>query len=357
VPRLRLRVRDVGYLDALEEAWRAHRRRRKRDAPTVVSTFAGIGGSSLGYSMAGYRELLAVEWEEDPVRTFRLNFPGVHVHHGDIKALSGREALDLAGLEPGELDVLDGSPPCQGFSTTTRGRRDASDPRNDLFLEFVRLLDALRPRAFVMENVTGMVKGMMKPIFVEILRTLKAQGYRARSWMLNAAHYGVPQARRRVIFIGYREDLGVDPTSPPPAERPIPVREAILGAPDGPFFRPKSYAKWARQLRPGQCVGDIHPKGHGYNMVRLDASKPAPTLTKTHTTAIGHLHPTEERFLSVPEAARISSFPDQFAFAPLEPESKYIAAAVGGLGNCVPPIFMRAIASHVRAEALGGRDA
>ena len=87
-----------------------------RLAPTVVSMFAGCGGSSLGYRMAGYRELLAVEWDPVATAAFRANFPGVPVHEGDIAELSGGECLRLAGIAPGELDVLDGSPPCQGFT-------------------------------------------------------------------------------------------------------------------------------------------------------------------------------------------------------------------------------------------------
>ena len=128
--------------------------------------------------MAGYRELLAVEWDDNAVATFRLNFPGVPVHHGDIARLSVADCLRLAAIAPGELDVLDGSPPCQGFSTA--GKRDLHDPRNDLFREYVRLLRGLRPRALVMENVSGMVKGRMKLVFADILRELKGSGYRGQ---------------------------------------------------------------------------------------------------------------------------------------------------------------------------------
>lgn len=101
----------MSYLDILEAAWLDHLKPREPDAPTVISTFAGGGGSSLGYSMAGYRELLAVEWDNNAVETFRLNFPDVPVYHGDITKLSVEECLKLAGIEPGELDLLEGSPP------------------------------------------------------------------------------------------------------------------------------------------------------------------------------------------------------------------------------------------------------
>jgi DNA (cytosine-5)-methyltransferase 1 len=160
------------YLDILEDAWFQHLIRREDDAPTVISLFAGAGGSSLGYSMAGYQELLAVEWNDNAVETFKLNFPDIQVWHGDIAKLSVDECLEITGLEPGELDVLDGSPPCQGFSTA--GKRQLDDPRNQLAMEFVRLLRGLKPKVFVMENVSGMVKGKMKLVFAEIMRELKA---------------------------------------------------------------------------------------------------------------------------------------------------------------------------------------
>ena len=193
----------VDYPAHLEAAWLQHLAPREPDAPTVISTFAGAGGSSLGYSMAGYRELLAVEWDNNAVETFRLNFPGVPVYHGDIAKLSVADCLKLAGLTgPRQLDVLDGSPPCQGFSTA--GKRDFRDDRNQLFREYVRLLRGLQPKVFVMENVSGMVKGKMKLIFADILRELKASGYVVSARLLNAMWFGVPQSRERMIFIGVR---------------------------------------------------------------------------------------------------------------------------------------------------------
>lgn len=119
------------YLSILDAAWQQHLAPRTENAPTVISTFAGAGGSSLGYSMAGYRELLAVEWDDNAVATFRLNFPDVPIYHGDIARLTVDDVFRLTGLKPGALDVFDGSPPCQGFSTA--GKRLLDDPRNQLF--------------------------------------------------------------------------------------------------------------------------------------------------------------------------------------------------------------------------------
>ena len=175
------------------------------NAPTVISTFAGCGGSSLGYKLAGFRELLAVEWDNNAVETFRLNFPEVPVYHGDIAKLTGAECMRLAGVGVGELDVFDGSPPCQGFSTA--GKRKFDDPRNSLFREYARLLKELQPRVFVMENVTGMIKGHMKQAYLTIIAELRACGYRAKGEVLNAMYFNVPQSRERVIIIGVRNDL------------------------------------------------------------------------------------------------------------------------------------------------------
>ena len=135
------------------------------EACTVVSTFSGCGGSFKGYEMAGGKVRLAVEWDDHAVECYRLNFPETEVYHGDIEKLSVEEACALADVEPGELDLFDGSPPCQGYSTS--GKREIDDPRNTLFKEYARLLNGLRPRTFVMENVSGMVKGKMKLVFAQ----------------------------------------------------------------------------------------------------------------------------------------------------------------------------------------------
>jgi DNA (cytosine-5)-methyltransferase 1 len=177
------------YPKILQKAWADHLAPRADDAPTVISLFAGCGGSSLGYSMAGYRELLAVEWDEAAAATFRANFSNVEVYEGDIRGLSAEECLSR--VEPGNLDVLDGSPPCQGFSTA--GKRRFYDPRNQLVREYLRLLRMLRPKAFVLENVSGLVKGKMKLIFVEMLRELKSAGYRVSARLLDAMWFSVPQ--------------------------------------------------------------------------------------------------------------------------------------------------------------------
>lgn len=216
----------VNYSELLATAYADMVAPRAPDAPTVISTFAGGGGSSMGYAMAGYHELLTTDWNKHACQCLRANGLGDEVIEGDITELSPEKILALTGLEPGDLDVLDGSPPCQGFSSI--GKRVVDDERNQLFRHFCRLIDGLQPKVFVMENVTGMVKGEMKLVFAEILKELKSHGYRVFAWVMNAKWFGVPQSRERVIFIGFRSDLGLDPAAPDPTvDVPYSMAEAF----------------------------------------------------------------------------------------------------------------------------------
>jgi len=338
------------YPALLDEMWQLHLAPRADDAPTVISTFAGGGGSSLGYSMAGFRELLAVEWDDNAVQTFKLNFPDVPVYHGDIAKLSVAECLRLADVKAGELDILDGSPPCQGFSTA--GKRVMDDSRNQLFREFVRLLRGLRPKVFVMENVSGMVKGKMKLVFADILRELKASGYQVSARLLNAMYFRVPQSRQRVIFIGVRDDLGIAPTHPGAECGNITVRNAIM-CKNHPIHHgvlaPKLNGKFgdlSKQLKPGQSISDL-TGSYGHGNQRLSASETSPTLVKTACFgAPKMIHPKEDRGLSIGEAKQLSAFPTKFDLI-----GNY-TQQWERIGNSVPPLFMEAIARHIRTYIL-----
>lgn len=307
------------YVERLDAAWADHLAPRSANAPTVISTFAGCGGSSLGYSMAGYRELLAVEWDDNAVETFRLNFPDVPVYHGDIAKLSVEDALARAGLAVGDLDVFDGSPPCQGFSTI--GRRIIDDPRNVLFREYIRLLRGLQPRVFVMENVPGMVQGKMKKVFAEIIHELKMCGYNVSARMLNASYFEVPQSRRRIIFIGVRNDIQKDASHPKPTSKIILKGDEIVN--DMKNIRIVSWrnAGGDNTLRP---LGAL-PTGIARRGIPLE----------------------DGTFYNNPEGLKtFFSFPKHFKLCGANPQKLYRIA------NSVPPLFMRAIAEHIRYNIL-----
>lgn len=204
----------------------------------VVSLFAGGGGSSTGYRMAGYRVLYANEFVQAAADTYLANCrPGTIVDTTDIRQVTGRDILDLIDMTPGELDLMDGSPPCSAFSTAgkTSAKWGAVTPYStgrdqrvdDLFYEYVRILREVQPRAFVAENVSGLVKGVSKGYFKAILAAFKSAGYSVSARLLDASWLGVPQARQRLIFIGVRNDLGIAPVHPGPLPYQYTLRDAL----------------------------------------------------------------------------------------------------------------------------------
>lgn len=234
---------------------------------TVASTFSGCGGSCLGFRMAGYRTAVAAEFIPAAVDTYRANHPGVPVETRDIREVTGKDFLALAGLDT--VDVLEGSPPCASFSTA--GRRsahwgdvkkysDTTQRTDDLFFEYARLLGDIQPRAFVAENVAGLVRGVAKGYFKLIHAALREKGYRVEARLLDAQWLGVPQTRSRVIFVGIRDDLGLDPAQAFPT--PLPYRYSIRDA-----------LPW---------IAGMTAKGHGYfDGGDRDVDRPAPTIVQT----------------------------------------------------------------------------
>lgn len=317
--------------------------------PTVISTFAGCGGSSLGYKMAGFKELLAIDFDKNSVETFHLNFPEVTCWEMDIKEVTAEDILSHCNIKKGELDVLDGSPPCQGFSTV--GKRNVSDSRNDLFKEYIRLITELAPKVFVMENVTGMIKGTMKGRFIEIMETLKALDYNVKCKQLNAANYGVPQTRQRVFFIGVRKDLNKEPVYPVPQKNVVSFNDAVkdqqisIDSECYKFSQSERFQKVIERIKPGQRGQDIDIKGL-FSVIRIKGNKPLNTVTKTKHSGCGLLHHEELRWLSIDEIKLGCSFPSDFQLIG-KYEDKWAR-----LGNAVMPLQMKAIAQTIKKEIL-----
>lgn len=314
--------------------------------PKVISLFAGCGGSSLGYKLAGCQVLAAVEYDRNAAAVYRENFERTHLYEADIATLDPEEVLSDLNLRPGELDILDGSPPCQGFSMA--GKRRMDDPRNRLFEEYVRFLKGIKPKVFVMENVPGLVVGNMRAVFHEMVHALSEAGYEVRGRILNALHYGVPQSRRRVILIGFRKDLGLIPEHPAPTSLPITFRKALVDLTDHDLIQhPTGKAlATAKAIRAGESGADVHEryrhKGNEFSLIRLSWDEPAPTVLKTiRPGQVGLLHPEEDRFLSIGELKRVCSFPDDFVL-----EGTFIERW-GRLGNAVPPLLTKAVAESI----------
>lgn len=215
----------------------------------AISTFSGCGGSSLGYRMAGFKVLWASEFIDAARLSYNANKSSSTILDGrDIRQVKAEEILDAIKIERGQLDLMDGSPPCASFSTAgkreagwgkTKRYSDKEQRTDDLFFEYVRLLDGIRPKMFVAENVSGLIKGTAKGYFIMIIKALKEVGYNVKCKVLDASLLGVPQSRLRTIFIGVRNDLGKEPRHPEPLRYKYSVRDACpysFAETNGPKF-------------------------------------------------------------------------------------------------------------------------
>ena len=320
-----------------------------------ISTFSGGGGSSTGYRMAGYKVLYANEFIPAAQDTYKANMAEyTFLDTRDIRNVSGADILEKIGLNIGELDLFDGSPPCASFSTA--GKRDKawgevkkysdkSQRTDDLFFEYSRLIDEIKPKTFIGENVSGLIKGTAKGYFKEILQDLKSKGYRVSARLLNGQWLGIPQARQRLIFVGVRNDLGIEPVFPKPKKYCYSIEDAWKGASkelesETNIKKYSTYKLWHETK-----LGKSHHKR--FSLVRPNPNRPSPTMMATQAPSAAQvMHPFEPRLLSVAEVKRISSFPDDYILTGSFEQKKE------RMGRSVPPLMMKSIAETIRDEIL-----
>lgn len=347
---------------------------------TVVDLFCGAGGLSLGLHRAGFEIARAIDHFDAAVTTYKRNL-GDHVVNGEI-------IIDM--LLP-RMDVIAGGPPCQGFSSA--GARRRGDHRNTLVSVFANLIVRYRPKAFIFENVEGFLTAEGGDRVVDLLEPLINSGYRIHLRKINAANFGIPQHRKRVVALG---GLGWDPSFPEVthsavgapgatlAGRHLPPTPSLLaaieglpsptvyapGIPQGHIAAPIDEDDMARirALRQGQSMRDLpehlwHESykrrafrrvmdgtptesrgGAPYGLRRLIGSHPSKAITSGSRAEF--VHPTEDRYLTLRECARIQTFPDTFEFAGSAADQVLL------IGNAVPPmlgeVLGRALAMDLR---------
>lgn len=326
----------------------------------VISTFSGLGGSSQGYKQAGLRVIGSVEFLDYQAENYRLNHPTTKLFQTNIRELDPLAILAEFGLAPGQLDILDGSPPCSSFSTNgivakgwgkVKEYGNTKQRTDDLFYEYIRFLTVMRPRVFVAENVSGLIKGVSKGHFNNFLRAFRQAGYRTKAKLMNSANYGVPQARERVIFMGVREDLGLDPVFPQPHGRLVTASEALRDAPNDlteDVSLSELYQKYYAHTRPGEGMdkGSMRA-GDGYKWYshkRLHPYKPSYTLTAHAYDDITHW--SIPRRLYIAELKRLQSFPDSYTLTGTRNRQGE------GIGRSVPPGMMEAIGRTIISDIL-----
>lgn len=391
-------------IPSMQEVYKA----RSTNGFKMVSTFSGCGGACLGFEMAGFDIVWANEFVEAARDTYRANHPGILLDDRDIRTVTGEDILKAAGLKRGELDILEGSPPCASFSTAgsrekawgkTKKYSDTEQRADDLFFEYARLVEELQPKVFVAENVSGLVKGKAIGYFREIIRDLRGKGYTVEAQLLDASWLGVPQARQRLFIMGVRNDLverhGVTPTFP----KPLPYRYTIQdvlpsvqrvkvgGKPDNyqapqrpaPTITasdgstsPTAYFSGGGFIETQDRVTHDPETGHkialdGYavepeweklglgeaskkyfTLVRPALNAPVNTITATggNVGSAAVTHPLEKRKFTLEEVRLLSSFPADFQLTGTF-EQRWER-----IGRSVPPFMAKAIAQTIRDEIL-----
>ena len=349
--------------------------------PIGIDIFSGAGGLSLGAEMAGFDVRLAVEKDKCAAETYRRNHPATLLLEGDIHDIAPLEHLHLLPNE--NVAIVFGGPPCQGFSTSNTMTRNMMNPNNSLFEEFVRFVSVLQPEWFVFENVEGFVHFENGKIKDKVEECFREMGYGVTSKVLWASDYGVPQRRNRFFMVGNR--LGIDFQFPEPFGTMITVDEAIGDLPDlvnGQMDASLSYklparraSIYARQMRNGskrskqnfvsrnkdyviERYGYIR-QGENWRSIprelmqnyantanchsgiykRLRANEPSIVISNYRKNML--IHPTQDRGLSVREAARLQSFPDKFIF------SGSLMHIQQQIGNAVPPLLAKAVFERI----------
>lgn len=369
----------MGKIHSLENEYEEY-----RDNRDVISLFSGAMGLDIGLGKAGLNIVIGQDFEPSCVETMEAN--GHRVLGGDIREIKPETLLALTGLQIGEPFMICGGPPCQPFSTAGK-RLGINDPRGSLFMDFIRMIDYIRPRFFVMENVKGIVSAPLKHVPAEqreeddpaqrpgtvldvILAEFKKLGYRTVYGILDAVNYGVPQFRERFVLIGSRDNEAIFLPMPThfqihqnPEYRWRTVGEAIKDLEDAPGeYTPlsgdrKKYlhmvpegGNWKdlpREMIPA-AMGGAYESGGGkagfYR--RLSYAQPSPTITTAPAQKATMLcHPRQDRPLSIKEYARIQQFPDNWEF------TGTIAAKYRQIGNAVPIGLAEAIGRAVISAA------
>ena len=299
----------------------------------VVSLFSGAGGLDLGFIKAGHEIVWANDLYEDAVNTYRRNI-GNHIVCEDISNISADNIPDC--------DIVIGGFPCQGFSVANT-KRYIGDKRNELYKQLIRIITAKKPKFFLAENVKGLTNLAKGAVFKMIINDFTSMGYKVSYKVLNAADYGVPQTRQRVIIVGVRDDIDWEYTFPKPTNAQggseilpnwISVSQALADIPDPDLpndMLNHTYSKYKLNI-------------NGYLGHRLlDPEKPAPTVTARGDSKGGvviHPHPNGLRRMSCRELATVQSFPLTFEFCGNN------SSVYRQIGNAVPPLLGYAVAKE-----------
>ena len=316
----------------------------------AISFFSGCGGSSLGYKLAGVNVLYANEFVPKASETYKLNFPNTIMDTRDIRTIQPQEVLDKINLKVGELDFLDGSPPCASFSTAGKREKDWGKVKSysgkqqrtdDLFYEYIRMVKEIKPKIFVAENVKGLIMGKANDYFNKFLAEFNKLNYNVKASLLDASYLEVPQMRKRVFIIGVRKDLNKQPVFPKKHKQMIvkDVYDKNYPVEKEAKHIPKSYMKYLVNLKQGE-----QPNGSFFSLKRNHLYRPSYTILATYGAGACVMHPYENRHMSIAELKDICSFPQSFKLTGTWRNQ------CERLGRSVPPNMMKNIIKTLKKE-------
>ncbi len=322
--------------------------------PTFIDLFSGSGGLTLGFEQAAFANVFSVDFDQTFNKTYSRNFPSHTLIKKNITELTTEEIRTL--IKKQKIDVVVGGPPCQGFSMAgSIGRKFVDDPRNYLFKEFARVVDAVSPDFFIMENVARLYTHNQGKTRAEILETFKKIGYNVKVKVINTADYGVPQQRRRTIFIGTKLDVNI--IFPKPlGSKPVSVKDAIDDLPrlksgeNSCIPNHVAMNHTDQMLHKMSFVTDggtrndipkaIRPtSGDIRKYIRYSSAEPSVCITGDMRKVF---HYRDNRALTVRELARLQTYPDNFIF-----EGSVISQQQQ-VGNSVPPLLGYHLAKNIR---------
>lgn len=338
---------------------------------TAFDVFSGAGGLTVGLHQAGFRVIGAVELDPTAAETYEQNHPGVLLWKQDIQTLPVDEVLEKLGIEPGQLDLLAGCPPCQGFSSmrTRNGKLKVNDARNDLVHDFLRLVEGLRPKAVMLENVPELAKDVRMKLIMKKLRVLGYYAGPDSFEVRNVKNFDVPQSRRRLILMTSRQGKVPFPEAsgktltvrgtighlPAPDASADPLHRAVMQ--NGPkvleMIKAVPLDGGSRSDLPAEMQLECHKRlKRGYFDVygRMAWDEVAPTITGgcTNPSKGRFLHPQQHRAISLREAALLQGFPKDYKFS--LKRGRVVASLM--IGNALPPAFVKHHAVAI-AETLG----
>jgi len=352
----------------------------------LVDLFCGCGGFSLGFLQAGFNVRLGLDLWGDATTTFKHNIPDSVILNEDITNVTGDEIAKLIDIKKEDIDVIIGGPPCQGFSVS--GKRNEKDPRNELYKSFVQIVEDIKPKVFVLENVPGLVRLFKGKAIKNVIADFSALGYSVTYEILSSDNYGVPQQRRRVFLVGIntkkinktKEFVFPAKQNGGGTDKPLLTSKDAISdldfVPDDVVlgedieYQLPAANDYQRKMRESSTSIRNHsitlhkertkeiiamvPDGKNYKSLpeelwstrkvniawtRMDSTRPCFTIDTGHNH---HFHYTANRVPTARESARIQSFPDKFEFIGIK------TSQLKQVGNAVPPLLAEAIAKDIK---------